>query len=79
METIGLLCLSSVGLVVVIGFFLTKTQGWGTYSSSTLILIVGLFVAAILLILGKIEGITFANALFAVIGYGGGLIASNKA
>jgi uncharacterized protein YebE (UPF0316 family) len=77
-DSIAIICLSVVGLVTVIGFFWTKTVGWGKYSTSTLVLILALFIAAILLLLGKLESSSFANVLFAIVGYGGGLIAGKK-
>jgi hypothetical protein len=77
-DTIALLGLSTVGLGTIVGFFLTKTAGWGKYSTSTLVLLLALFIAAILLVLGKLDSSSFVNVLFAIVGYGGGLIASKK-
>jgi hypothetical protein len=77
-ESIGAICLSVFATGTVIGIFLTKTQGWGKYSTSALILTVALFIATILLVLGKLESSSFANILFAIVGYAGGLIVSKK-
>jgi len=78
-EAVTIICLSLLAIATVIGVLWTKTPGWGKYSSSTLILTLALFIATILLVLGKLEGSSFANILFAIIGYAGGLIASKKA
>ena len=77
-ETAAVIGLSVVGLGVVVGIFFTKTPGWGKYSTSILVLTLALFISAILLVIGKLEGSSFANVLFAIVGYGGGLIASKK-
>jgi uncharacterized protein YebE (UPF0316 family) len=77
-DSIALVGLTVVGLGTVAGFFYTKTAGWGKYSTSTLVLVLALFIAAILLVLGKLESSSFANVLFAIVGYGGGLIAGKK-
>jgi hypothetical protein len=78
-ETAAVVGLGAVGLGAVTGVLVTKTAGWGKYSSSTLLLTLALFVAAILLVVGKLEPSSFSNVLFAIVGYAGGLIASKKA
>ncbi len=77
-DTIAVICLSVFGIVTVIGILKTKTPGWGKYSSSTLILALALFIGTTLLVLGKLEGQIFANVIFAVIGYAGGLIGKTQ-
>lgn len=76
-DSVALVCLTTVALVSIIGIFKTKTPGWGKYTSSTLILTLALFIAASLLVLGRLEAPPVANILFAIVGYAGGLIASN--
>jgi hypothetical protein len=71
---IGLVILS---IVTIIGIFKTKTAGFGRYTTSVLILALGLFISSFFFILGKIESSVFANIIFVVLGYAGGLI-SNK-
>ncbi len=70
----GLIVLS---IVTVIGIFKTKTPGFGKYTTSVLILALGLFISSFFFILGKIDGAVFTNIIFVVLGYAGGLI-SNK-
>jgi hypothetical protein len=72
-------CLSAVAIVTLIGVFWTKTEGWGKYSSSTLILVLAVFITTILVVLGKLGESSFANIIFAIVGYAGGLIGSKKA
>ena len=77
-EAIGLISLGVLATATVIGIFVTKTKGWGKYSTSTLILTLALLISTLLLILGKVEASVFGNVLFAVVGYAGGLIVSKK-
>lgn len=77
-EAIEVSCLSAVAIAVLIGIFVTKTEGWGRYSTSTLILATALFVGAFFLLIGKIEASVFLNITFAIIGYAGGLINGKK-
>lgn len=66
--------LSVLGIGALIGIFITKTRGFGRYSSSLLLLTLVLFVTALFLAAGKIEGSVFANIAFTVAGFAGGLI-----
>jgi hypothetical protein len=77
-ESIELICLTVLGIAAIIGILVTKTPGWGRYSSSVLILALALFVAANFLVIGKLEASIFANIVFAVVGYAGGVINGKK-
>lgn len=66
------------GIATMIGIFTTKTPGFGKYSTSVVILTVIVFVASIFLLIEKISAQIFANILFAVAGYAGGLINGSK-
>jgi hypothetical protein len=73
----SLLPLSIVSLVfggTLIGFFLTKSPGFGKYTTSLLLLILVAYVAASAFSIGKIEWPSLANLLFAIAGYAGGLV-----
>lgn len=70
--------LSILGIAALIGIFLTKTPGFGRYSTSLLLLTLVLFVAALFLATGKIESSVFANIAFAIAGFAGGLITSKQ-
>jgi hypothetical protein len=62
----------------LVGIFLTKTEGFGRYSTSVLILVLALFVVSLAFAVGKIESQPFFSLLFAVVGYAGGLISNKK-
>lgn len=76
--TVLTICLAVLGAVALIGVFKTKTAGWGRYSESTVVLVSTLFVAALLATSGKLELSWFVNILFAIVGYAGGLLTSQK-
>jgi hypothetical protein len=58
----------------IYGIFRTKTEGFGKYTTSVLILTLTLFVSTLALVLGKIDSQPFMSLLFAVAGYAGGLV-----
>lgn len=68
MGAVGGLC-----AVALIGFFWTKTKGYGRFATSTLLLLVVVAIATILYVGNRLEGQVLANILFAVIGFAGGL------
>ena len=74
----ALWALTVFATVTLLGIFVTKTKGFGKYTSSLLLLVIVLFLAAFFLVLGKIEPSMFANVLFAVAGFGGGLLSAKK-
>jgi p-aminobenzoyl-glutamate transporter AbgT len=61
------------------GIFKTKTAGFGRFTTSIVLLVLVLFVAAVAFILGKLELQPLANLLFAIAGYAGGLLTSKEA
>lgn len=64
-----------IGLVAIIGFFVTKTKGYGKFSISTLLILIVIVIASLLAIANKIEQEALANLFFSVIGFAGGLFA----
>lgn len=62
-----------IGAGALVGFFVTKTEGFGKYTTSTLLLILVVTISALLYTANKIEGDTMANIIFAVFGFAGGL------
>lgn len=70
--------LTIFAVATMIGIFVTKTPGFGKYSTSTVLLSVAVFAAAFFLLFGLIEATVFSNVLFAVAGYAGGLINAKK-
>ncbi|OGA35310.1 MAG: hypothetical protein A3G80_07640 [Betaproteobacteria bacterium RIFCSPLOWO2_12_FULL_62_13b] len=68
-----LLAVFVIGLVALLGFFITKTKGFGRYATSTFLLLLVLIIAGLLFTHDKLDGHVLANLLFAVIGFAGGL------
>lgn len=62
-----------VGMVALIGFFVTKTKGFGRFATSTFLLVLVVTVSGLLFAAGKLDGEVLANIFFAVIGFAGGL------
>lgn len=68
-----LLAVFVIGLVALVGFFFTKTKGFGLFATSTFLLLLVVVVSALLFAAGKLEVQVLANIFFAVIGFAGGL------
>lgn len=62
----------------LIGFFKTKTSGFGRFTTSTLLVILVLTIASLLFAGGMLEAPVLANVLFAVFGFAGGLFTSKN-
>jgi hypothetical protein len=67
-----------LGIGSLIGFFVTKTSGFGRFTTSTLLVILVVTVSSLLYAGGKLEGQIMANVLFAVFGFAGGLFTSKN-
>ena len=74
-QVVGLTIFS---VATMAGIFITKTPGFGKYTTSVVLLAVIIFVASFFLLFGFINSQIFANILFAVAGYAGGLINGKK-
>ena len=70
------LAVFTIGLVALVGFFITKSKGFGRYATSTFLLILVLVLASLFYSSGKLEGQVISNILFAVVGFAGGLFTS---
>ncbi len=73
-----MLAIFVLGAGSLIGFFITKTEGFGRFAASTLLIILVVTVAALLYAGGKLESQVMANVLFAVFGFAGGLFTSKN-
>jgi uncharacterized membrane protein YoaT (DUF817 family) len=73
-----LLAIFVVGLVALIGFFVTKTKGFGRYATSAFLLLLVVVLSALLFAAGKLEGQILTNILFAIIGFAGGLFTAKE-
>jgi peptidoglycan/LPS O-acetylase OafA/YrhL len=67
-----------LGAIALIGFFWTKTNGFGKYSTCALVLLVALILSALLFAGGQLDSQLFTNALMAIIGFAGGLVVSKE-
>ena len=77
MDNTLLIIICIVSSICLLGFFLTKSKGFGKYNTSSLLLILCLSLASIFYAAGKLEADTFYNVIFAVIGFAGGLFAKS--
>lgn len=68
----------ALGAGSIFGFFKTKTEGFGRFTTSTLLILLVLTISALLYSSGKLEGQVMANVLFAVFGFAGGLFTSKN-
>jgi hypothetical protein len=67
-----------IGIGSLFGFFATKTKGFGRFSTSTFLILVSLIVSSLFYASGKLEAQYFANIIFAVIGFAGGLFTGKE-
>jgi hypothetical protein len=67
---------SLVFALALIGYFKTKTAGFGKYTTATLLFILVLYVCTLAFFQGKIDGVSLVNLLAAVAGFAGGLFAA---
>lgn len=66
-----------LGLISLLGFFFTKTKGFGRYATSTLLLVLVISLATLLFSVDKLEEQIIGNIFFAAIGFAAGLF-TNK-
>ena len=67
-----------IGVVALIGFFVTKTKGFGRFATSTFLLLAVVVISAMLYAAGKLDAQVLANIFFAVIGFAGGLFTGKE-
>lgn len=67
-----------LGVGSLVGFFITKTKGFGRFTTSTFLIILVVTLSALLYAAGKLESQVMANVLFAVFGFAGGLFTSKN-
>lgn len=67
-----------VGLVAIIGFFTSKSAGFGPFTTGILLLLLAVVTASLLSSVGRLSDTIMANLLFTVIGFAGGLFTPKK-
>ncbi|MCR6654166.1 MAG: hypothetical protein NVV73_22975 [Cellvibrionaceae bacterium] len=75
-ELLLLVAIFLLGAAALIGFFLTKTEGFGRFTTSTFLILLVLVISSLLYSAGMLESQVMANVLFAVFGFAGGLFTS---
>jgi len=73
-----ILAIFILGAGSLLGFFKTKTEGFGRFTTSTLLVLLVVTISGLLYAGGKLEGQVMANVLFAVFGFAGGLFTSKN-
>lgn len=62
----------------LLGFFKTKTPGFGRFTTSTFLIILVVIISSLFYAAGMLENHVIANVLFAVFGFAGGLLTSKN-
>jgi hypothetical protein len=74
-----LLGVSLLGMISLIGFFFTKTKGFGRFATSALLMQLVLFMSALLFVAGMFDSQTVGHIFFAIAGFAGGLFTGKDA
>lgn len=77
-NTVVLVIIGVIGLATLAGFFWTKTQGFGRFATSSLLMLLVVLITSLLFAAGKLESPVLANIFFAVIGFAGGLFTTKE-
>jgi hypothetical protein len=77
-DAVVVLGLLILGIAALVGIFMTKTNGFGRFSTSLLLVTLALVIGAVLRAAGLFDGPVFVNILFAVIGFAGGLVTGRE-
>lgn len=67
-----------LGMAALVGFFRTKSEGFGKYNTCTLVLLLVVVLCALLFAGGRFSAELFANAIMAIIGFAGGLVVARE-
>lgn len=75
---IALVFVAVLGGGTLWGFFRTKTQGFGRYNTSLLVIILALSFGMLALTAGLIREQAFTGLLMAVVGFAGGMVVGKE-
>ena len=80
MNTSSLLMLAIfiLGAASLVGFFKTKKEGFGRFTTSVLLILLVLIFSSLMYVSGKLEVAVMANVIFSVLGFAGGLFTSKN-
>lgn len=73
-----LIAIFIIGLTALIGFFVTKTKGFGRFATSAFLLLLVLILTGLFYATDKIPAQLLSNIFFAIIGFAGGLFTSKE-
>ncbi len=76
MTIVLVLAIFILGSGALIGFFKTKTDGFGRFTTSTFLILLVVIISSLLYAAGRLDSQIMANVLFAVFGFAGGLFTS---
>lgn len=77
-EACLLLAVFLVSIIAMIGFFITKTKGFGRFATSTFLLLLIVIMSTLLFAADRLEGQVLANIFFAVVGFAAGLFTGKE-
>jgi len=69
--------ISIIGISVLIGFFKTKTNGFGRFTIATLLILLVLIFTSLLYVNSLLDKDIVANVFFTIMGFSGGLFITN--
>ena len=67
-----------IGIASLVGFFITKTAGFGKFTTSTFLMLLVVILISLFFSAGKIQPEHLSNVIFAVIGFAGGLFTTKN-
>jgi len=73
-----LIAIFIIGITALIGFFVTKTKGFGRFATSTFLLLLVVTITGLFYAADKITAQLLSNIFFAVIGFAGGLFTARE-
>lgn len=68
----------TLGLTAMLIFYATKKDGFGSYNTATLIIVLVITMSGLLYFSDKLEQVSMTHILFAIIGFAGGLFANKE-
>lgn len=73
-----LLAVFVIGVTALVGFFATKTRGFGRFATSAFLLLLVVIISALCCAGDKLDAGVFSNLLFGVVGFAGGLFSRKE-
>lgn len=77
-NSVAVMAVAAVSIAALVVFCRTKTPGFGRFTVSTLLLLVGLSLMATLAAAGKVAGDDVTGVVLAIVGFAAGLFTADK-